>query len=84
MNLYVNEAGLFGKSSDNVDSDGNPVYDGFFGGWGFQNSNGFMKAMPGYNSAKAAFPKPRLAAKSLFKGINNPELASLQISSCYE
>lgn len=76
MNLYVNEAGLFGKVTNNLDSDGNPVYDGFFGGWGFNNSNGFMKSMSRYNSAAAAFPEPRLAVESLLKGINNPECAA--------
>ena len=76
MNLYINEAGLFGKVTNNYDSDGNPVYDGFFGGWGYNNTNGFMKAAVRYGSAKIAFPEPWLAAESLLKAINSPESAA--------
>ena len=76
MNLFINEAGLFGKISDKRDEFGNVIYDGFHGGWGFNNSNGFMKGISRYYSAKAAYPEPRLAAQSLLKGINNPESAA--------
>ena len=76
MNLYVNEAGLFGKVTDRRDEDGNIIYDGFHGGWGFNNSNGFMKGISRYFAASAAYPEPWKAAKSLLKGINNPESAA--------
>ena len=76
MNLYLNSAGLFGKVSDKRDDDGNTVYDGFHGGWGFNNSNGFMKGISRYFAAETAYPEPRLAAESLLKGINNPESAA--------
>lgn len=76
MNLYINEAGLFGKISDKRDDEGNVIYDGFHGGWGFNNSNGFMKGISRYFSAGLAYPEPRRAAESLLKGINNPESAA--------
>ena len=76
LNLYVNDAGLFGKITNGHDSKGNPIYDGFYGGWGYNNTNGFMKSATLYGSAKAAFPKPREAAESLLKAINNPESAA--------
>ena len=75
MNLYINEAGLFGKITDHRDESGNPIYDGFYGGWGFNNSNGFMKGISRYFSAEIAFPEPRKAAESLLKGLANPEKA---------
>ena len=76
MNLYINKAGLFGKVTERVDSDGNPIYDGFYGGWGYNNTNGFMKAATRYASAKTAYPEPWLAAESLLKAINSPESAA--------
>lgn len=73
MNGNINSAGLFGKITNSYDSDGNPVYDGFFGGWGYQNSNGFFKGIGRYNEMKIAYPKAREAAESLLLGINSDE-----------
>lgn len=73
MNSHINSAGLFGKVTNAIDSDGNPIYDGFFGGWGYQNSNGFFKAIGRYSNMKIAYPEPRLAAESLLLGINSDE-----------
>lgn len=73
MNDNINSAGLFGKVSNSYDKDGKPVYDGFFGGWGFQNSNGFLKAIGRYNDMKISYPQSRLAAESLLLGINSDE-----------
>ncbi len=73
LNSNINEAGLFGKVTNQRDGDGNPIYDGFFGGWGYQNSNGFLKCIKRYGDAGTAFPEPRLAAESLLKGINSDE-----------
>ncbi len=93
-NGYINEAGLFGKVTNNYVSDENgkyvlqdgeyvlaedgngdysPVYDGFFGGWGYQNSNGFHKAIARYSNIGMAYPAPRAAAESLLKGIASDE-----------
>lgn len=93
-NSYINDAGLFGKITENYvkdengkydlvagkyvladDGDGeySPVLDGFYGGWGYQNSNGFHKAIARYSNIGMAFPKPREAAESLLKGINSDE-----------
>jgi hypothetical protein len=73
MNSHINAVGLFGKITENYDENGNPIYDGFFGGWGYQNSNGFLKAIGRYNDMKISFPKSRLAAESLLRGINSDE-----------
>ena len=73
MNSHINAVGLFGKITNNYDENGNPIYDGFFGGWGYQNSNGFLKAIGRYNDMKISFPKSRLAAESLLRGINSDE-----------
>ena len=73
MNGNINSAGLFGKVTNATDSEGNPVYDGFYGGWGYQNSNGFLKAIGRYSDMGIPYPEPRLAAESLLKGINSDE-----------
>ena len=73
MNSHINAVGLFGKITENYDENGNPIYDGFFGGWGYQNSNGFLKAIGRYNDMKISFPNSRLAAESLLRGINSDE-----------
>ena len=73
MNGYINSAGLFGKVTNATDSDGNPIYDGFYGGWGYQNSNGFLKAIGRYSDMGIPYPEPRLAIESLLKGINSDE-----------
>ncbi len=83
MNGYINEAGLFGKVTNNYDSNGNPVYDGFFGGWGYQNSNGFFKAIGRYSGQKIAYPAPREAAESLLKGINSDEPVTSNVLVLY-
>ena len=75
-NSYINEAGLFGKVTNNYDSKGNPVYDGFFGGWGYQNSNGFLKGISNYTITETPYPEPWKAAESLLKGINSDEPAT--------
>ena len=80
LNSNINEAGLFGKMTNNYDSKGNPIYDGFFGGWGYQNSNGFFKGIGRYNMA---YPKPREAAISLLKGINSDEPATSNVLVMY-
>jgi len=73
MNGNINSAGLFGKVTDARDADGNPIYDGFYGGWGYQNSNGFFKAIGRYSEMKIAYPEARKAAESLLLGINSDE-----------
>ena len=83
LNSYINEAGLFGKVSNNYDDNGDPVYDGYFGGWGYQNSNGMLKCIGRYTTAGVAFPKPWEAADSLLKGICNPEQPSGNILVMY-
>ncbi|MBQ8879915.1 MAG: hypothetical protein IJY69_03625 [Clostridia bacterium] len=83
LNSYINEAGLFGRVSNNYDGNGNPVYDGYFGGWGYQNSNGMLKCIGRYSTAGVAFPKPREAAESLLKGICHPEQPSGNILVMY-
>lgn len=59
--------------AEDGDGDYSPKYDGFFGGWGYQNSNGFLKAIGRYGSMGLAYPKPREAAESLLKGIASDE-----------
>ena len=76
LNSYVNEAGLFGKVS-------NTAYDGFYQGWGYENSNGFMKAIGRYFDADELFPEAEKAAISLLKGICNPEAPSDNILVMY-
>lgn len=73
MNGNINSAGLFGKVTSAKDNNGNPVYDGFYGGWGYQNSNGFFKAIGRYSEMKIAYPEARKAAESLLLGINSDE-----------
>lgn len=73
MNGNINSAGLFGKVTDARDADGNPIYDGFYGGWGYQNSNGFFKAIGRYSEMKIPYPEARKAAESLLLGINSDE-----------
>ena len=50
-----------------------PNYDGFFGGWGYQNTNGFHKAIFRYTGQKIPYPAPRAAAESLLKAIASDE-----------
>ena len=78
-NSHMNAAGLFGKITNDHDENGNPVYDGFYGGWGYQNSNGFLKGMGRYFEAETKFPMPREAAASLLKGINSDEVVTENI-----
>ncbi len=73
MTSNINSAGLFGKVTNGHDSKGNPIYDGFYGGWGYQNSNGFFKAIGRYSEMKIAYPEARKAAESLLLGINSDE-----------
>ena len=75
MNLYINESGLFGKVTNRT-SNGEPVYDGFYGGWGYNNTNGFMKGIGRYDDAGLAYPEPMKAAESLLKAVNSPESAA--------
>ncbi len=75
MNLYINEGGLIGKATY-ATKNGEPVYDGFYGGWGYNNTNGFMKGIGRYADAGQAYPEPRKAAESLLKAINSPESAA--------
>ncbi len=80
----INEAGLFGKVTNDRDENGNPVYDGFYGGWGYQNSNGFLKGIHRYTEAGGiAYPKPREAAESLLKGIASDEVVVNNILVIY-
>ncbi|MBQ8879917.1 MAG: hypothetical protein IJY69_03635 [Clostridia bacterium] len=80
----INEAGLFGKVTNEHDENGNPVYDGFYGGWGYQNSNGFLKGVGRYTEAGGIpFPKPKEAAESLLKGIASDEVATDNILVIY-
>lgn len=72
----INEAGLFGKVTNEHDENGNPIYDGFYGGWGYQNSNGFIKGIGRYNESGTKFPEPRKAIESLLKGLNSDEVVT--------
>lgn len=73
---HINAAGLFGKITNKKDENGNPVYDGFYEGWGYQNSNGFLKGIGRYSESGTKFPKPCEAIVSLLKGINSDEVVT--------
>ena len=72
LNRHINEKGLFGKITNMRDENGDPVYDGFFEGTGYQNTNGLMKAIPIYNDWGVQYPKPLEAAKGCLDGIISP------------
>ena len=72
FNRHINEKGLFGKITNQRDANGDPVYDGFFEGTGYQNTNGLMKAIPIYNDWGVEYPAPLLAAKGCLEGIISP------------
>lgn len=76
VNSHVNAAGLFGKITNGKDENGNPIYDGFYEGWGYQNSNGFLKGIGRYSETKTRYPMPREAIVSLLKGINSDEVVT--------
>ncbi len=104
LNSYINDAGLFGKITNNYVSktggdyalrngeyvyvgEGNgsytPDYDGFYEGWGYQNSNGMLKCIGRYSTLGIAFPEAEKAAVSLLKGICSPEQPSGNILVMY-
>lgn len=84
LNNNMNEAGLFGKVTNDYDENGNPIYDGFFGGWGYQNSNGFLKGAARYTEAGGIkYPMPNEAIESLLKGINSDEVVTGNILVIY-
>ncbi len=72
LNRHINEKGLFGKITNQRDENGNPIYDGYFEGTGYQNTNGLMKAIPIYNDWGAEYPEPLLAAKGCLEGVISP------------
>lgn len=83
LNRHINEAGLFGKITNSYDENGNPIYDGFFGGADYQNTNGLMKGMPIYNEWGVEYPEPLKAAKGCLLAIISPAPSKNNICETY-